>query len=297
MSCSARGRLPAGEGWGSLVETTGRRVNQGDPGSGLLADRRTSLSVVIPFHNEEENVEDVVAEIGGCLLASGIPYELVGVNSGSTDATGAILARLARDDDRVRVVSVERKGYGLAVTRGIKAASKTWLTIVSGDGQTDPRDILKAYAVMGITGADLVKPRRFSRHDGMHRRVLSVASSLVMKVVFGLPGWDFMGPPKIIKRRLLEALALESEDRFIDTELLLKAKELGVVMEEVGVTYRKRAAGTGKVRLGTIGEYLVNIVKWRVHYRRLVLDRVSGAAAATGGSAGSSALPRRREPW
>lgn len=249
---------------------------------------KTSLSVVIPFHNEEENVKRVVREIGSTLRAASIPFELICVNSGSTDATPAIISALASEDRLIRPVHVEKKGYGLAVLRGLAAASKDWVTIVSGDGQTDPKDILKAYAVMEITGADLVKPRRFSRYDGLHRHLISFASSVIMKMVFGLPGWDFMGPPKIIKRCLLEKLCLESEDRFIDTELLLKTKSLGVTMEEVGVTYRKRAGGVGKVGISTICEYLSNIVKWRLNYRRLVEEKIHDKAEAPCSPLGSN---------
>lgn len=240
-----------------------------------------SLSVVIPFYNEEPNVEAVIAEIGDALRDASISYELICVDSASTDATPRILSRLAADAGHIRIVSVERKGYGLAVLRGLQAASKDWITVVSGDGQTDPIDILKAYAVMAITGADLVKPRRFSRDDGLLRRFISFACSVIMKLVFRLPGWDFMGPPKVIRRSLVDQMCLESEDRFIDTELLLKAKELGVRMEEVGVTYRRRAGGVGKVGVSTIFEYLVNIVKWRLSYRRLVTDKVRRSVPAS----------------
>ena len=58
---------------------------------------KTSLSVVIPFHNEEENVKRVVREIGSTLRAASIPFELICVNSGSTDATPAIISALACD--------------------------------------------------------------------------------------------------------------------------------------------------------------------------------------------------------
>jgi glycosyltransferase involved in cell wall biosynthesis len=253
---------------------------------------KTSLSVVIPFHNEEGNVERVVAEIGAALRASAISYELVCVDSGSTDRTGSIVSRLAAQDNLIRRVAVGRKGYGLAVLSGFAVAAKEWVTVVSGDGQTDPKDILKAYAVMEITGADFVKPRRFTRDDGLHRRVVSFLCSVTMKVVFRLPGWDFMGPPKIIKRSVLRKLALESHDRFIDTELLLKMKALGAKMEEVGVTYRKRAGGEGKVGIGTIGEYLVNIVKWRLHHGRLVEEKVRAHRLQSQPTADSSASAR-----
>jgi dolichol-phosphate mannosyltransferase len=240
-----------------------------------MSAERSSLSVVLPFHNEEENVESVVGEMTEALRGAGIPYELVCVDSGSTDATGAIVARLAAaDPDHVVPVPVERKGYGLAVLRGLAAARKDWVSVASGDGQVDPADVVKAYERMAATGADLVKPRRTRRDDGAWRRVVSFACSLIMKTAFGLPGWDFMAPPKVWRRSLLGGLALVSEDRFIDTELLVKSRHLGLKIVEVGVVYRKRLRGEGKVSNATIVEYLRNLVDWKLHYRERVTDRV-----------------------
>lgn len=226
---------------------------------------RTSLSVVIPFYNEEKNVESVLGEVGYALLHAHIPYEFICVNNGSRDDTGPILSRLKINDDHVHIVTVnQNQGYGWGVIQGINAASMEWVTIISGDGQVDPRDIVKAYNAMETTGADIIKPRRTTREDGLYRRFISSVYSIVMKLLFGLKGWDFNAPPKIIKNSFLKGITLESKNSFLDPEILIKAEKRKCKIEEVEVTYRKREGGSGYTGIHTIIEFIKDIIRWRL---------------------------------
>ncbi len=223
---------------------------------------KTPLSVVIPFYNEEKNIVKVLTEIAEALTRSTIPFEFICVNNGSHDKTGTILKTITRPP--VTIVTVEKNlGYGWGVIKGLGAASKDWITIVSGDGQVDPEDIVKAYDVMTSTAADLVKPRRIRRDDGLYRRVVSHMYNAIMKIAFALPGWDFNAPPKIIKKDLLKKISLESKNSFFDPELLIKAKSLGAKIVEVQVTYRERIEGRGHTGIKTIFEFIFDIIRWR----------------------------------
>lgn len=234
---------------------------------------KTPLSVVIPFYNEEKNIERVLKEIGDALTQTAIPYEFICVNNGSGDQTGAILARLS-GTDYIKIVTVDiNQGYGWGVIRGLGAASKEWVTIVSGDGQVDPHDILKAYDAMVKTGADIVKPRRTTRDDGLYRRLISFVYNAIMKIVFRLPGWDFNAPPKIIKKEFLQKISLESKNSFLDPELLIKAKDLGAKIVEVQVTYRERTTGEGHTGLKTIFEFIIDIIRWRFSLKSTRLQK------------------------
>lgn len=233
-----------------------------------------SLSVIIPFYNEEENVERVLQEIGVALRSASIPYEHICVNNGSVDSTGEILARLSASDPTIRIVTVKKnQGYGWGVINGIRSTTKDWVTIVSGDGQVDPYDILKAYDTMVKTGADIVKPRRTTRDDGLYRRLISFVYNTIMKIAFRLPGWDFNAPPKIIKKEFLQKIFLESKNSFLDPELLIKAKDLGAKIVEVQVTYRERTVGEGHTGLKTIFEFIVDIIRWRFSLKSTRLQK------------------------
>lgn len=238
---------------------------------------RNSLSVVIPMLNEEENVEPVTKEISETLEAASIPYEIICVSNGSTDRTEEVITKCSRENPHIRGIFLRERGYGLAVTTGFKAATMDLLTIVGGDGQVDPTDLIKAYEVMERTDVDIVKPRRTHRGDGWHRVVFAAGQTILLKLLFGLPGWDIDGPPKIIKHAFADTLALESRQFFIDPEIMIKTKRAGGSMAEVDVGWRERKRGTpyvARALFKTSWQVFKNIVKWRVHYRTLVADKV-----------------------
>ena len=238
---------------------------------------RSSLSVVIPMLNEEENVQPVTREISETLETASIPYEIICVSNGSTDRTEELITACSRENPHIRGVFLREKGYGLAVTVGFKAATMDLLTIVGGDGQVDPRDIVKAYEVMERTDVDIVKPRRTHRSDGWHRAFLAGGHTILLKLAFGLPGWDIDAPPKIIKRAFAERLQLESREFSIDDEIMIKTHYAGGSVAELDVGWRTREHGTphvAKAILKVSWSMLKNIVKWRIHYRTLIADKV-----------------------
>lgn len=239
---------------------------------------RSSLSVVIPMLNEEENVETVTKEISDVLEAASIPYEIICVSNGSTDRTEELITKRSRENPHTRGVFLKEKGYGLAVVTGFRAATMDMLTIVGGDGQVDPHDIVKAYKVMEQTDVDVVKPRRTHRSDGWHRAFLAAAHTVLLKLVFGLPGWDIDAPPKIIKRAFADRLQLESREFSIDDEIMIKTHHAGGSIAELDVGWRTRKYGTPHVAKAIFKVswcMFKNIVRWRIYYRTLIADKVS----------------------
>lgn len=225
---------------------------------------RTPLSIVIPFYNEEKNIESVLSEIKTALSGMAIPYEFICVDNGSRDTTAAILTKFAHQDPHITIITVPvNEGYGWGVSRGLAATTKPWVTVVSGDRQIDPRDILNAYAIMESSGVDIVKSRRISRSDGPYRFFISFTYNLIMKILFQLPGWDYNAPPKIFKQSFLKRIQIESKTSFIDPEILIKAKRLGASMTEITSTYREREHGSGHTNIHTIGTFIADIIYWR----------------------------------
>jgi len=227
------------------------------------------------MYNEAENAERVTKEIGSALEYASIPYEILCVNNNSTDGTDEILDCLAVADARIRPIHLPMKGYGIAVIHGLNAAEKNCVTIVSGDGQVSPHDILTAYEVMENSNVDIVRARRVKRKDGMFRIFQSSVYNGLLKTLFALPGWDFNAPPKVMKLEFVQRLNLQSQDWFVDPEIMIKTKYLRGSVAEAKVTYGKRAAGAGKVKLSTAWEFFKNMIIWRVRYRELVRDKIA----------------------
>ena len=100
------------------------------------------LSIIIPVYNEEENVEPLLNEIKSAVEPLGKRYEIIMVDDGSKDRTFEILARLHRQEPRLRVVKLKRNfGQTAAMAAGLTYADGNIIVTMDGDGQNDPDDI------------------------------------------------------------------------------------------------------------------------------------------------------------
>ena len=127
-----------------------------------MADPATT-TVIIPAFNEQEVIADVVAGV----RATGSWHEILVIDDGSTDAT-ADRARAAG----ARVISQPyNKGNGAAVKQGVRAASRTHLVILDGDGQHRPEDALRLVARLGSNSDLVVGARSPSTQATMGRRL------------------------------------------------------------------------------------------------------------------------------
>src|SRR5215203_3097819 len=100
------------------------------------------LSVVVPVHNEAENLSRLTGEIRRALDGR-IDYGIVYVDDGSDDGSAEGLARLAKEESRIRLVRHRaRAGQSAAIASGVQTARAPWIATLDGDGQNDPADIL-----------------------------------------------------------------------------------------------------------------------------------------------------------
>jgi dolichol-phosphate mannosyltransferase len=144
------------------------------------------LSVVIPFHNEAENVSPLIAELYAALAGHG-RFEVICVDDGSTDATFAELQACQREHPGLRLAQHrERYGQSAAVRTGVKRARAPWIATLDGDGQSDPADIPKLLAAARDPGTPetlgLVIGLRRPRLDPWIKRVSS-------RIANGLRAW------------------------------------------------------------------------------------------------------------
>jgi glycosyltransferase involved in cell wall biosynthesis len=175
------------------------------------------FSIVVPLHNEQENVTDLYDRLKAVMEANGEPFELVLVDDGSTDRTFHLLREIAAVDSRVTVVKLRRNfGQTSALAAGFDHSRGDYIIAMDGDLQHDPADI-PVFLEKIAEGYDIVSGWRKRRIDNFWlRRIPSMCANWLMAKLSGVPIHDFGTTFKAYRRDILEQVPLYGElHRFI----------------------------------------------------------------------------------
>lgn len=231
-----------------------------------------SLSVVFPAHNEEENIGPSVTRCLDALRGHVDDFEIIVVDDGSTDGTGALAEELAETFAEVRIIRHGRnRKLGRTLRTGFAAATKDLVFYTDADLPIDFRDVPRGVRLLGRDGAQAVLGYRLDQPDNRWRTMLSAVYNRLVNALFGLGVRDVNFSFKLFPRAVLESLGLESEGSFIDAEMVARAKLAGVAMAEMGVHYFPRRAGRSTLAgPGVILKilYEMNSFWWRVWRKR-----------------------------
>jgi glycosyltransferase involved in cell wall biosynthesis len=227
------------------------------------------LSAIVLCYRAGESIRRVVEPLHAMLEESGVRYELILVanyHDGVADSTPAVVEEFAQSHQNVRVLAEIKQGaMGWDMRSGLAAARGAFIVVIDGDAQNPVEDLLRMYRVMKQSGADVMKGRRISRFDGPYRRIVSGLFNALFVLMFGTRGlWDINGKPKGLTRSAYEQLQLRSDDWFIDAEIVLGARELGLTVVEMPVVFRRNEERASFVRVSAIYEFLDNMLRARV---------------------------------
>ncbi len=201
-----------------------------------------SLTIFYPCYNEEANVERVTRAAVATAREIAEDWEVLIVNDGSKDRTEEIANRLAVEIPGVRAVhNHPNLGYGGALTRGFREATKNWIFYTDGDGQFDFKEISKLLPLLETH--DIVSCYRLDRQDSRMRKLNAWAWSMLVNLLFHMGLKDIDCAFKIYPRTFVERIELKSRGALIDTEMLAKARNLGYSIAQLGVHHYPRTAG------------------------------------------------------
>ena len=175
------------------------------------------FSIVVPFHNEEENVTVLYARLKQVMEQVGDSFELVLVDDGSSDRTYKLLEEIAAVDSRVLVVKLRRNfGQTSALAAGFDNASGQFILAMDGDLQHDPNEIPDFIEKLE-EGYDVVSGWRRERIDNLiMRRIPSRCANWLMAKLSGVEIHDFGTTFKAYRREVIQSIPLYGEmHRFI----------------------------------------------------------------------------------
>jgi dolichol-phosphate mannosyltransferase len=236
------------------------------------------LSVVAPAHNEEENIQPLVSEVERALSGTGLTFEFIVVDDGSTDGTRTAMLSLMATRPWLRCIAMTNtpagkgNGQSAAFHAGFRAARGGLIAVLDADLQNDPGEIPAMVALLRERAVGMVQgDRSHARKDNIVRRVGSVVGRVFRRCLLGDTIRDTGCSLRVMKRELAIALPLEfrGTHRFIP----VMARALGHDVVEMPVTHRPRIAGETKYGLGIVQRALPGLhdlfaVRWMRTRRR-----------------------------
>jgi glycosyltransferase involved in cell wall biosynthesis len=224
------------------------------------------LSVVVPMYNEVENAAPLIDAVEAALAAYPWPWELIVVDDGSTDGTGRVLERRARESGSyVRVLHLARNfRQTAAMQAGIDAARGDVIATLDGDLQNDPADIPRMVARLLGEELDMVAGWRRARQDGfLWRKLPSYLANRLIRRVSGLKFQDLGCSLKVFRTSVLRQVRLYGEmHRFIPAWLATVTSPSR--MAEEPVRHHARRAGTSKYGITRTFRVLLDLLA--VHF-------------------------------
>jgi polyisoprenyl-phosphate glycosyltransferase len=202
------------------------------------------LSVVVPCYNEQDVLEECCRRLTNVLAGLAIPWEIVFVNDGSSDATLPALLAFQNEDPHIVIVDLSRNfGHQLAVTAGIEVARGTAMVMIDADLQ-DPPELITEMVRLWREGYQVVYGVRTARQGETGFKLWSAKAfyhviNAVADVEIPLDSGDF----RLIDRRVADVV-LKMRER----HRLLRAMYSWVGFRQTGIPYVRAPRLAGKTK-------------------------------------------------
>lgn len=226
---------------------------------------RKSLSLIVPVHNEEENILPLLDEIERCLKSKVSRLQIVVVDDGSSDRSPSKLAQAVTDNRITLVTHAVNRGYGAALRSGFAQATCEYVGFIDGDGQLDPKDLVGLLDAADSSTFSL--GYRQKRQDNLARCILGAGfSKIFVPLCIGVRVRDVDCALKVFPRRFLSEVSLTADGALINAEMLAHAASLGYAFRQFPVAHRPRLSGEQSgAKLSVIGKVILEL--WGVRMR------------------------------
>ena len=207
---------------------------------------KPSISAFFPCYNDAKTIGDLVVQADRVLVELTEDYEIIVVNDGSRDESASVLAALANQVPRLRVVHhLINRGYGAALRSGFEHATKDLVFYTDGDGQYDVNEI--SILLMLLTDdTHFVNGMKMTRQDPPHRVFIGNLHRFITRWSFWLPINDVDCDFRLIRRSILDKIRLSSSSGSICVELVKQAQRAGAQFREVSIHHYARRSGVSE---------------------------------------------------
>lgn len=204
-----------------------------------------NVSLFFPVYNDESTVRTVAERALRMLEGYAAAYEIIIVDDGSPDRSGAIADELAREHPaKVRVIHhPHNRGYGAAFRTGVAECRYEWICMVDGDDEYDVDDLRKMLELR--EHYRLIIAFRFKKLYSTRRIFISFVYNVLLRLLFRTPFRDVSTGIRAFHRKILDEIELTCDSPFIGAELAVKAMLSGYPVGELGIQTFPRQFGSG----------------------------------------------------
>jgi len=192
-----------------------------------MPDNNQSVTIIIPAFREEGNIEAAIDNVSRVVSKITQDYEILVIDDGSPDKTGDFARIKAQQDARIKVVTnVSNQGFGYSFARGVKMATKEFITVFPGDNDMSAvslKDLLEARGSADLIISYMKKTNKRS----LFRRFVSKCFVLIMNVLFGL-NLKYYNGAFICRTSLLKSIPIKSTGLAALAECIIRLIKKGV---------------------------------------------------------------------
>jgi glycosyltransferase involved in cell wall biosynthesis len=234
-----------------------------------MVEAPVEFSIAVLCYRAEEEIIPFVESLHKIMSLFRFEWELLLVANfwpGTSDRTPEICQRLAERLPFVRVLAEAKEGaMGWDMHRALDTCRGKYIGVIDGDGQFPVEAIFSCFAKIKSDDFDLVKTYRVQRHDSFYRRLISTVYNLLFHLFFrgSRKLRDVNSKPKIMTREAYERMTLQSDDWFIDAELILNCVNLNLRVYEIPVEFESLGKRKSFVKPGAILEFLKHMIEYR----------------------------------
>jgi glycosyltransferase involved in cell wall biosynthesis len=206
--------------------------------------KRNKISVVIPVFNEADTIVELGRRLRQTLDLLALPYDVILVDDGSTDATASRILKLTQDHPQFRWIAFRRnRGKSEALAAGFREATGNIIVMMDADLQDLPEEIPKLLDALETNQWDLVNGRRLRRQDSWFKRLQSSVYNVVTRWATGVAIHDLNCGFKAFRREAISGIELYGE---LHRYFIALVHHNGFRIGEVPVEHQPRHHGVSK---------------------------------------------------
>ena len=199
-----------------------------------IKNKSKSISLVFPLYKDKKSVKKMIYKSIKILKKVAKNYEIIAVDDGCPEKSGEIVKKYAKKNSKIKVIFHKKNlGYGAAIKTGLKKSKYECIFTIDGDDEYDVNALPKL--LKKIEHSDLVITHRYKKKYNTLRMVISWIYNTLLRFLFNTPFKDISSGSRLISKKLVKKIKINTNCPFLGAELAIKTNYLGYKVSEVGI--------------------------------------------------------------